>query len=58
MAKNTKDAESNSAFTPRSVEALEQIQDQLDGKHGGGQIKTGVDITLERNAEDRERLGL
>ena len=56
MSKNTKDAEARSVGTSRSVEALGQIQDQLDGKHGPGQIKTGVNVPIERTKADDELL--
>jgi hypothetical protein len=56
MAKNTQDAEARSVGTSRSVQALGQIQDQLDGKHGPGQIKTGVNAPIERTKADDELL--
>ena len=56
MAKNTQDAAARNAFTSRSDQALEQIQDQLDGKHGPGQIKTGVAVPVERTEADTELL--
>lgn len=55
MAKSTKKAAELNAHTPRTEEALEIIQDQLD--NGEGRVETGVDVTAEREAADRERLG-
>lgn len=54
--KSTKDAAAANAHTPRTEEALETIQDQLD--NGEGQVETGVDVSVEREKADRERLGL
>ena len=53
--KSTKDAAERNAHTPRTPEALDKIQDQLD--NGEGQVETGVDVSLEREAADKERLG-
>jgi len=52
----TEDAAERSAGTPRTGEALGQIQDQLDGKHGPGQIKTGVAVPVTRTEADDELL--
>ena len=54
MAKGTKDAAESNAHTPRTEDALEKIQEQLDS--GRGQVSTGIDISMERQAEDAQRL--
>ena len=54
MAKGTKDAAESNRFTPRTADALEKIQEQLDS--GRGQVSTGIDISMERQAEDAQRL--
>lgn len=54
MAKSTKDAEARNAHTPRTDDALAIIQNQLD--NGYGQVETGVDVSREREAEDRAKL--
>lgn len=57
MAKKTAtlDAAEQNAHTPRTAEALEKIQEQLDS--GRGQVSTGIDISVERELEDKEREG-
>jgi len=54
MAKGTKDAAESNAHTPRTDDALEKIQEQLDS--GRGQVSTGIDISMERQREDAQRL--
>jgi hypothetical protein len=54
MAKGTKDAEARNAHTPRTDEALEIIQNQLDNGHG--RVETGTDVSLERERADKEKL--
>jgi hypothetical protein len=54
MAKGTMDAAESNAHTPRTALALEKIQEQLDS--GAGQVSTGIDISMERQAEDAQRL--
>jgi hypothetical protein len=47
------DAAARNEHTPRTDEALEKIQDQLD--NGEGQVETGIDVSMEREeAEKRE----
>ena len=52
MAKSVKDAAAANEHTPRTPEALDYIQDQLDGKHGEGQVLTGEDVSMEREAAE------
>lgn len=51
MASTKKAAELNE-HTPRTDAALERIQDQLD--NGYGQVETGVDVSVEREIEERK----
>jgi len=52
MAAGTKDAAARNAHTPRTGEALERIQDQLD--NGYGQVETGVDVSIDRELADKK----
>ena len=58
MAKSTDDegrpmdAAERNEHTPRTDEALERIQDQLD--NGEGQVETGIDVSMEREEAEKK----
>lgn len=53
MPKKDKDAAARNANTPRTEEALDAIQNQLD--NGEGQVETGKDVSVERELEEKAK---
>jgi len=49
-----KDAAARNEHTPRTDEALERIQAQLDGDMGEGQVKTGEDVSMAREEAEKK----